>query len=159
MKRRKFITLLGGAAAAWPLAARSQQPAKLPTIGILGTTTASAQAPRITAFTRRLHQLGWIEGQTVVIEYRSGGRSIRALCRDRCRVHPAQSRHHCRLRQLRPSLRPSRPHRSFQLYLPLQEIPSVAGWSPVCRGQAATSRACRSSRRTLPVSASSSCVR
>jgi putative tryptophan/tyrosine transport system substrate-binding protein len=70
MKRRKFITLLGGAAAAWPLAARSQQPAKLPTIGILGTTTASAQAQRITAFTRRLHQLGWIEGQTVVIEYR-----------------------------------------------------------------------------------------
>jgi putative ABC transport system substrate-binding protein len=70
MRRREFITLLGGAVVAWPLAARGQQPAKLPTIGILGTTTASAQAQRTTAFTQRLRQLGWIEGRTVVIEYR-----------------------------------------------------------------------------------------
>ena len=70
MKRREFITLLGGAAAAWPLAARAQQPAKLPTIGYLGTAGASAWAPWTAAFVQRLHELGWIEGRTVAIQYR-----------------------------------------------------------------------------------------
>ena len=70
MKRRAFIALLGGAAAAWPLAARAQQPAKLPTIGYLGTAAASAWAPWTAAFVQRLHELGWIEGRTVAIEYR-----------------------------------------------------------------------------------------
>src|SRR5262245_64050921 len=70
MKRREFITLLGGAAAAWPLAARGQQPGKLPTIGFSGTTTAAAQVQRTAAFVQRLHQLGWIEGRTIAIEYR-----------------------------------------------------------------------------------------
>ena len=60
--RREFITLLGGAAAAWPLAARAQQPAKLPTIGYLATAAASAWAPWTVAFVQRLHELGWIEG-------------------------------------------------------------------------------------------------
>src|SRR5215471_10352095 len=70
MRRREFITLLGGAAAAWPIAARAQQPAKLPTIGYLGTAAASAWAPWTAAFVQRLRELGWIEGRTVVIEYR-----------------------------------------------------------------------------------------
>ena len=70
MTRREFITLLGGAAAAWPLEAGAQQPSKLPTIGFLGTSTASAQVQRTTAFVQRLRQLGWIEGRTVAIEYR-----------------------------------------------------------------------------------------
>ena len=70
MKRREFISLLGGAAAAWPLAARAQQAGKLPTIGFLGTTTASAWGPWTAAFVQRLHELGWIEGRTVAIEYR-----------------------------------------------------------------------------------------
>src|SRR5256886_3171240 len=69
MKRRAFISLLGGAAA-WPLAARAQQPAKLPTIGFLGTAAASAWAPWTAAFVQRLHELGWIGGRTVAIEYR-----------------------------------------------------------------------------------------
>src|SRR5262245_55114390 len=69
MKRREFITLVGGAAT-WPLAVRAQQSPKVPIIGFLGTTTASAQAPRVTAFAQRLRQLGWSDGQTVVIEYR-----------------------------------------------------------------------------------------
>ena len=70
MKRREFITLLGGAAAAWPLAARAQQPTKLPTIGFLGTTTLSAMGQWVAAFVQRLRELGWIEGRNIAIEYR-----------------------------------------------------------------------------------------
>jgi putative tryptophan/tyrosine transport system substrate-binding protein len=70
MRRREFITLLGSAAAAWPLAARAQQGAKLPTIGFLGTTTTSAWGPWTAAFVQRLRELGWIEGRTVASEYR-----------------------------------------------------------------------------------------
>ena len=69
MKRRAFITLVGGAAA-WPFAARAQQVAKRPTIGFLGTNTPLAQERWTAAFVQRLHELGWIEGQTVAIEYR-----------------------------------------------------------------------------------------
>jgi putative tryptophan/tyrosine transport system substrate-binding protein len=77
MRRREFITLLGGAAA-WPIAARAQQPAKLPTIGFLGATTTSAQSQSTAAFVQRLRELGWIEGRTVAIEVRwAEGRSER----------------------------------------------------------------------------------
>ena len=69
MQRREFTTLLGGAAA-WPLAAQAQQPAKLPTIGFLGASSASAQSEWTAALVRRLSELGWIEGRTVAIEYR-----------------------------------------------------------------------------------------
>ena len=62
MRRRTFITLLGGGAVAWPLAGRAQQPAKLPTIGFLGESTSSAQNQRTAAFVQRLRELGWIEG-------------------------------------------------------------------------------------------------
>jgi ABC-type uncharacterized transport system substrate-binding protein len=79
MKRRAFITLLGGAAATWPLAASAQQPAKLPTIGFLGANTPSAESQWVAAFMQRLRELGWIEGRTVAIEYRWGeGRAERA---------------------------------------------------------------------------------
>src|SRR5215475_4600460 len=70
MRRRDFITLLGGAAAVWPLAARSQQPAKLPTIGFLGANNATFERTSIDAFVQRLRELGWIENRTVAIEYR-----------------------------------------------------------------------------------------
>src|SRR5215472_7540850 len=69
MKRREFITLIGGAVVAWPLAARAQQ-AKLPMIGFLGESTPSGQREWIAAFVRRLRELGWIEGTNVAIEYR-----------------------------------------------------------------------------------------
>jgi len=70
MRRREFITLLGGAAAAWPLAARAQQDGKaVPVIGFLGTTTRIAQSEWVAAFLQRLRELGWIEGRTVAIEF------------------------------------------------------------------------------------------
>ena len=75
--RRKFLATLGGASAAWPLAARAQQQGKLPTIGFLGAE-ATAWSAYITAFAERLRALGWIEGRTIAIEYRwSEGRPER----------------------------------------------------------------------------------
>jgi putative tryptophan/tyrosine transport system substrate-binding protein len=68
IRRRELVTVLGGAAA-WPLIASAQQ-AKLPTIGLLGGATPAAQAQWTAAFVERLRELGWIEGQTVAIEYR-----------------------------------------------------------------------------------------
>jgi putative ABC transport system substrate-binding protein len=77
MRRRAFIKLIGGSAAAWPLAARAQQPGKLPTIGFLGTE-ASVWSPWTAAFVQRLRELGWIESRTIAIEYRwSEGRPAR----------------------------------------------------------------------------------
>jgi putative ABC transport system substrate-binding protein len=70
MKRREFITLLGGAAATWPLAARGQQAAKVPTIGFLGAGTASAMSQWTAAFVQRLRELGWVEDRTIAIHYR-----------------------------------------------------------------------------------------
>ena len=78
LKRREFITLVGGAAAAWPLAARAQQPGKLPTIGFMGPLASSAMSQWTAAFVQRLRELDWIEGRTIAIEYRWGeGRSER----------------------------------------------------------------------------------
>jgi putative tryptophan/tyrosine transport system substrate-binding protein len=70
MRRREFIALLGGAAAAWPVVARAQQSGKLPTIEVLGPNTPSLDSRRVGAFVQRLGELGWIEGRNVAIEYR-----------------------------------------------------------------------------------------
>jgi putative ABC transport system substrate-binding protein len=70
MRRREFITLLGGAAAAvFPLVARAQQAGKLPIIGFLGTD-ATAWRSWTDAFAERLRALGWTDGRTIAIEYR-----------------------------------------------------------------------------------------
>lgn len=69
MQRREFISRLGGAAVAWPFAARAQQ-ARKPTIGVLGVSTAANWTAWMAAFTQRLRELGWIEGSTVAIQYR-----------------------------------------------------------------------------------------
>jgi putative tryptophan/tyrosine transport system substrate-binding protein len=78
MRRREFITLLGGAAAAWPRAARAQQ-AKRPSIGYLGSSTPATQGQLVAAFVQGLREFGWIEGRSVAIEYRwAEGRRERA---------------------------------------------------------------------------------
>jgi len=70
MRRREFFGVVGGAATTWPLAARAQQVGKLPTIGFLGTSTPSTMNLWVAAFVQRLHELGWVEGRNLAIEYR-----------------------------------------------------------------------------------------
>ena len=75
IQRREFIALIGGAAAAWPLAARAQQARKVVRIGYLTPTTAGGNPITGAAFEGTLQQLGWVKGHNITIEYRhSGGR-------------------------------------------------------------------------------------
>jgi putative ABC transport system substrate-binding protein len=78
VRRRDFITLLGGAAAAWPFAASAQQTGRVPTIGFLGSATPATQGQWVAAFVQRLRELGWVEGHNLTIDYRwAEGRSER----------------------------------------------------------------------------------
>jgi hypothetical protein len=130
MKRREFITLLGGAAA-WPLAARGQQAAKLPIVGFLGTD-ASGWRPWTSAFVQRLHELGWIEGRTIAIEYRwSEGRPERhaEIAADTSPITPARRFPRC-----------SR---------------SISTTGTACRRRASPSTTGRTTTSTIPASTSS----
>ena len=79
LNRRGVIGLVGGAAAAWPLAVRAQQPAKVPLLGYLTGDSDSADSPRRKAFRDGLRNLGYNEGQTILIEYRTAAGSVEKL--------------------------------------------------------------------------------
>jgi putative tryptophan/tyrosine transport system substrate-binding protein len=70
VRRREFITFLGGAVVGWPLSTRAQQSAKVPIIGYLSQSSGSRETQFTAAFVRRLNELGWIEGSALKIEYR-----------------------------------------------------------------------------------------
>jgi putative ABC transport system substrate-binding protein len=91
LKRREFITLFGGIAGAWPLAASAQHP-PMPVIGYLGLASAAVMAPRVAGFKQGLSEVGYVEGQNVAIEYRYADNQfdrVSALAADLVRRKPA----------------------------------------------------------------------
>ena len=90
IRRRKFISFLGGAAA-WPVVAWAQQARHVPTIGYVAPTNPLMPSRSTGAFLQRLRELGWIEGQTITIEFRWAAGRPERLRRDCRRVRPAQS--------------------------------------------------------------------
>jgi ABC-type sugar transport system substrate-binding protein len=155
MRRREFIALVAGVAAACPLATLAQQPGKLPTIGFFGTTTASAWTPWVAAFIQRLHELGWIDGRTVTIAYRwANGHSdlfpeiAAELVRSKVDVIVTSGGGVAAAKQATATI---------PIVFALRSIRSEPAWSRASLAPAATSPACRWSPQNSPASGLSFC--
>jgi ABC-type uncharacterized transport system substrate-binding protein len=157
MRRREFITLVGGAAVAWPLPLSAQQP-KTPTIGFLSANAASAQTQWTAAFVQRLRELDWTEGRTVSIEYRwADGRSERytEIATEFVRLKvdlilTAGNEAAIAVKQATSVI---------PIVFAWRETRSALAWSQVWRDRAVTSPACRFSLLILQASDSNFCAR
>src|SRR6202171_3599512 len=155
MRRRTFIAGLLVATAAGR--AHAQQPAKLPTIGFLGTTTPSAWADYVPAFVQRLRELGWIEGRTVAIEYRwAEGRNDRF---GEIAAEFARLKVDIIVTSGGAGVAAKQATSTIPIVLALRTTRSGAVWPRVWRGPAATSPACRCWLPILPASGSKICAR
>jgi ABC-type uncharacterized transport system substrate-binding protein len=142
MKRREFITLLGGAGVVLPLAARGQEGGGMRRIGFLGTTTPPAWTSWTGAFVQRLRELGWIEGRTATIEYRwaeSRPERFVEIAAEFARlkvdvIFTAGSQSTLAARQATSEV---------PIVLHLRTTPSAAAWLQAWRDRAATSPVCR----------------
>ena len=157
MKRREFIMLVGSAAASVPFAARAQ-PAKLPTIGFLGSQTQSAQSEWTAAFLERMGKHGWIDGRTIAIEYRWGeGRSERlaeiAAEFVRLKVSIIVTAGTAAVIAVKQATS------VIPIVFGTAGTRLAPGWWPVWGDRAATLLVRQTSRPILPASASNSCAR
>ena len=139
MTRREFITLLGGAAAAWPLGARAQQPERMRRVGVLNTLAADdgmGQA-RNGVFLQGLQQAGWTIGRNVQVETRWAGADA-----DRIRTYAAELVASRRMSSSPPAMtaqpRCCKRHAACRSCFPSPTIRSVPAWSITWRARAAT---------------------
>ena len=141
LQRREFITLLGGAAAAWPLAARAQQPA-MPVIGFLERRSPSACAPSCAAFRQGLSEAGYVEGQNVAIEYRWAEGQYDRLPAAGGRSGSPPGRRDRRAGSRTAALAAKAATTTIPIVFAIGERPGQASaWSPASTGRAATSPA------------------